>query len=78
MSGPGIGVRVWLLFGRLSPRNPLILVTLVLGLFARGVLHFHCLLLPLLSLSASLTVAIRCLLPIGSGRFMHLLVLSGF
>ena len=53
--GPGFGVRVWQLFGRLPPRNLLMLVMLVLGSLARGPL-FLCLPLPLLSLSASLTM----------------------
>ena len=53
---------------------------LVLGLFARGVPLLLCQPLPLLSVRAFFDCgrAVRCMLPLGAGRFMHLVVLYGY
>ena len=42
--------------------------------------HVHCLFLPLLSLSGFFDCgrALRCMLPVASGRFLHSVVLYGY
>ena len=65
MSGLGLSVKVWLLFGLQLARNPgapLALPTFATGQFQR---FFDC------------GGAVRCLIPLGAGRFMHLVVLYG-
>ena len=81
MNGPGYGLKVVLLYGRLPPRNllmlvshagvgvvsmkdaPLALPTFAIAQFKR---FFDC------------GRAVGCMLPVASGRFLHLLVLYGY
>ena len=75
MSGPGLGRKGWLLFGLLPPKihagvgvismrgAPLALPTFATAQFRR---FFDC------------GRAVRCLLPLGFGKFMHLVVLYGY
>ena len=80
MSGLDLGVSVWLLFGRPPPR-----IFLMLEMSEFGVIRMRG--VPV-ALPTFATVqlrhffdsgrAIRCLLPIGSGRFMNLVVLYGY
>ena len=80
MSGPGLGRRGWLLFGLLPPKDsshvgnagvgvvslrgaPLALPTFATAQFKR---FFDC------------GRAVRCMHPLGLGRFMHQVVLYGY
>ena len=81
MSGSGLIAGGSLLFGRLLPRSLLMLVMRVFGKSAWGVLLLLCLLLPQHSSGVFLIAGepfIRCLLPIGAGRFKNLVVLYGY
>ena len=71
-------IRVWLQFGREPPRNPLMLVSCCWGYQHEGA--------PVALPTSSTAqfkrffdsgLAVRCLLPLGVGRFMHLVVLHG-
>ena len=50
-----------------------------LGVLVLGALHFLCLPLPLRNLSVCFLCgrAVRCMLPLGRGGFLHLVVLRG-
>ena len=80
MSGQGFVGRGWLLSGRLLLRVLLVLVMLGLGLSVSGVLLFPCqpLLLRSLSVFFDCGRVVRCVLPFGCGRFLHLVVLYGY
>ena len=73
-------LEVLLLSGLLLLKNPPMLVMVVLGSLVCGVLRFRCLPLLLLNSGVFLIVAeaLRCLLPVASGRFLHLVVLYGY
>ena len=73
MSGPGLRENGWLLFGLLPPTTPAGVVSLrgaplALPTFATAQFKsfFDC------------GRAVRCLVPLGAGRFMHLVVLCGY
>ena len=80
MSGLGCVVVVLVLSGLLLVKKLLMLVILVLELLVLKVLPFLCPPLLLLSFSVFLTLvgAVRCLLPLGWGRFLNLVVLFGY
>ena len=80
MSGLGCDVRRWPPFGRLLRRRRLMLVMLGLVSLVCVVLLFRCLLLLLLSFGVFFDCgrAVRCVLPLGGGRVMHLVVLYGY
>ena len=72
MSGPGLSVKDWFRFGRLLPRSLLMLVMLLGVVSLRGAPVA----LPTLSSAQFKRFfdcgrAVRCLLPIGAGRFFH-------
>ena len=73
-------VRGWPPFGLLLHRMRRMWAMLGLGLLVCVVPLFRCLLLPLFSFSFFFDCGrgVRCVLPLGGGRVMHLVVLFGY
>ena len=80
MSGPGLGRKVLLLFGLQPARIPPMLVMLGLGAISMRGAPFA---LPTFATVQfkrffDCGLAVRCMLPLGAGGFMHLVVLYGY